>query len=87
MAKSTPVFTIKSRLFLVAKHTDGLSWYITAKQQLQMFFQTLNIIINKTKCNARVDPVLHHRLYSNSLDISGKLSYEHRSLEQPEPSK
>ena len=37
-----------------------------------MFVQNLNIVVRKTKCYVRADPVLHHRLYSNSLDVLGK---------------
>ena len=40
----------------------------------------------KAKCYAKAVPVLHHRQYSNWLDVSGKLSYSHTSLELPEPS-
>ena len=41
----------------------------------------------QAKCDARADSVLHHRQYSNWIDVSGKLSNSHISLEPPEPSK
>ena len=74
-AKSMPALIIKLRLILVA-HMDDLFWYITSNQQGQMFVQNLNRIVGKPNVMpARADPVLHHRQYSNCLDVSGKLSY------------
>ena len=45
-ARSTPALIIKPRLILVACTVD-LGWYITSNQQLQMFIQNLNRIVNK----------------------------------------
>ena len=41
----------------------------------------------KVKCYANEVPLLHHRQYSNWLDVSGKLSNSHTNLELPEPLK
>ena len=81
-----PALIIKPWLILVT-HTDDLDWYITSNQQGQMFVWNLNLFVSKLNVTARADPVLHHRLYSLWLDVSGKLSYWHTSSEQPEPSK
>ena len=68
---------------------DDLGWYITSK------FQPAEKDVRskpqqgcqKAKCDARAVLVLHHKQYSSWLDLSGKLSYSHTSLELPEPLK
>ena len=70
-ARSTPALIIKPRLILVA-HTDDLSWFITSNQSDTCSFKPQR---QQTKCYVKANPVLHHRLYSNWHDVSGKLSY------------
>ena len=79
-AKSMPALIIKPRFILVT-HTDDLGWYITSNQQLKMVVQNLNRIVRKPNVTPRRSR-LHHKL-----DVSGKRSYSHTSLELPEPSK
>ena len=85
-AKSMPALMIKPRFILVT-HTDDLGWYIMSNQQGKMFIQNLQQDCQKAKCYAKAVPILHHRQYSNWLDVSGKLSYSRMSLELPDPSK
>ena len=67
-AKWMPALFIKTRLILVA-YTDDLGWNQTSNQQQQMLIQNLNRIYQQTKCHARADPELHHKLYSNWLGV------------------
>ena len=42
-----PSLIIKPRFILVV-HTDDLGWYIMSNQQVQMFIQTINMIVSKS---------------------------------------
>ena len=81
-AKGMPALIIKPR-FILVMHTDDHGWYIAGKDVHSEPQQDCQ----KAKYYAKAVPVLHHRQYSNLLDVSGKLSYSHTSLELPEPSK
>ena len=49
-------------------HSDNLGWNAMSNQQQQMFIHDQHDF-QQTKCYARADPVLHHKLYSNWLDV------------------
>ena len=61
--ESTPALIIEPRLILVT-YTDDLGGYITSNQQLKDARSKPPQDCQKTKCYARADPTLHHRLCS-----------------------
>ena len=63
-AISKPALLIKLRLSLVT-HVDELGKYITSNQLGQVFVQNLFQDFQQAKGNARADPVLYYRQYSN----------------------
>ena len=74
--------------FIFVTHTDDLGWYITSNHLFKKDVRSKpQPDCQKAKCYAKAVPVLHHRQYSNSVDVSGKLSCSYTSMEQPEPSK
>ena len=85
-AKSMPALIIKPRLILVM-HMDDLGWYITSNQQGKMFVLNLNRIVRKPNVTPWQFPYCTTDSIPMRLDVSGKHSYSHTSLELPEPSK
>ena len=81
--KGTPALIIKLRLFLIA-HEDDFGWYITSNQRNRCSCKT-STALSADKMACRADFELHRKLYSIELVVSGKLSNEHTSLDQPMP--